>query len=257
MAENGSEQIIIKKAKKGHGGHHGGAWKVAYADFVTAMMALFIVLWVLGQSEEVKQAVSSYFTNPTGIGVGQGKSIVPNGQPSNNSIEPSILNSMQMKEMEKQQLKKMGNDIISKLKESQEFQTIVEQIDMQMVDEGLRIEIMDTEEDYFFDSGTAQLKPSAVRLLETIGRQLSSLNNKIVLEGHTDSRAYPGDGSGYTNYELSCDRANAARRAVVIGGVSEDQLDEVRGYADNRLRNLTDPYDTVNRRISIIVKYKN
>lgn len=253
--ENNNAPIIVKKGKKHHEGGHGGAWKVAYADFVTAMMALFIVLWVLGQDEEVKAGVANYFNNPTGIGSGAGPSMIDGS--GANSIEPNILNNFRMKEMERERLTEMGNEIMDRLSRDNEFKQIMDQIDVEITDEGMRIEIMESKDEVFFEIGTATLNKNAKQILKVIGKQLSTLNNEIAVEGHTDSRPFHGNGKGYSNYELSADRANSARRALTDGGVQRNQIYEIRGYADNRLRNPKDPYDVINRRISIVVKYSS
>ena len=252
---NGSGPVIIQKAKKGHGGHHGGAWKVAYADFVTAMMALFIVLWIMAQNEEVKDAIQNYFNNPMGMGVGQGPSVL-NGAAKLN-VEKNIMNEFKRKELEKERLTNMGNDLLGKLALDEEFKEIIDQVNIEITEEGLRIEIMESSNDVFFEIGTAQINPKADKLLKIIGAQIAKLNNKVVIEGHTDSRPFPGGDFGYSNYELSSDRANTARRSLMKGGVDYKQVDEIRGYADNRLRNDKDPYDLVNRRISIIVRFSD
>ena len=254
MEGQNNEPIIIKKGKKGGHGHHGGAWKVAYADFVTAMMALFIVLWILGQSEEVKNQVANYFNNPYGVGVGQGPSAI---QGSSSSIPNDISNAMRRREQEREALKEMGNEIISEMSGSPEFQQIADQIEAEITDEGLKIEIMDSKDDIFFEVGTANLKPRAYRVIQAIGKEISKLNNKVLIEGHTDSRPYSASGEGYSNFELSSDRANAARRALISGGLLASQIEQVRGWADNKLKNPKEPYSEVNRRISIIVKFSN
>jgi chemotaxis protein MotB len=248
----GNGPIIIQKKKKGHEGHHGGAWKVAYADFVTAMMALFIVLWILGQSEQVKQAVSGYFKDPVGFesksrGMLNGKGAA--------IMDMNAKAEMDYKEKEMQKLASMGEVLSQELKANPEFKDLMDQIKIEIVDEGLRIEIQDSYKDVFFEIGTSELKPSAQLLLERIGGELAKLPNMVIVEGHTDSRPYSGNGRGYTNFELSADRANSARRALTTGGLSPVQFDEIRGYADRRLKNKQDPYDITNRRISIIVKY--
>jgi len=254
MEGQNNEPIIIKKGKKGGHGHHGGAWKVAYADFVTAMMALFIVLWILGQSEEVKEQVANYFKNPFGVGVGQGSSPLQGG-PRNPTTDVNDI--IRQKEMERQALKSMGDEIIKELSVSPEFQQIIDQIQAEITDEGLKIEVMDTQEDAFFEVGTSTLKPSAYKMLQVIGKELSKLNNRVVIEGHTDARPYSSTGQGYSNFELSSDRANAARRALIAGGLLATQIEQVRGWADNKLKLPDEPYSEKNRRISIIVKFKN
>lgn len=252
--ENNDQPIIIKKVVAGGHGHHGGAWKVAYADFVTAMMALFIVLWILGQDDSVKANIAGYFNDPTGFGVGNGPSVLEG--PGKRSVDPTTLTPQQKKEMEKEQFEEMGSDLMKHLQIA-EFKELADQIDTEITDEGLRIEIMESADDAFFEVGTSHLKKSASRIIDVIGKQLAGVNNKIVVEGHTDSRPFSNGLDGYSNYELSTDRANAARRELLKSGVKLDQIDEVRGYADNRLRNADNPYDVVNRRISIIVKYSD
>lgn len=253
ILENNNVIIVKKKSKHGHG-HHGGAWKVAYADFVTAMMALFIVLWVLSQGDEVRKQIASYFRSPIGISIGKGTSVLDSpGAPS--SSKPSMVSEFYERQKETERLKSMGNELIENLKKNDKFKSIIDQIEIQIVKEGLKIEIMDSEQDFFFEISNSTLKPKARNLLLEISQQLSEIPNSIVIEGHTDSRNYPGNGTGYTNYELSADRANSARRALISGGLKKNQIDEIRGLADNQLRNVEDPFDAVNRRISIIVKF--
>lgn len=243
---------IIKKKKKGEHGHHGGAWKVAYADFVTAMMALFIVLWVLGQSEEVKEAVAGYFQNPTGISIGTGAGLLKGGA--------KIINDKKAEEMmrraeEKAQLTKMGEEIVEQLNSQAEFSDLQGKVEIKFIDEGMLIELVESVDEAFFEVGTAVLNKKAQDLLQTIGKKFSAINNRIIIEGHTDARPYPNKGEGYTNFELSSDRANSARRSLVRGGVNIDQIVEIRGWADKKLRNPNNPFDVYNRRVSIIVKY--
>ncbi|QQS35517.1 MAG: OmpA family protein [Ignavibacteriales bacterium] len=250
---NDSPPIIHKKKKKSHGGHHGGAWKVAYADFVTAMMALFIVLWVLSQSEEVKEAVAGYFKDPVGFQSGGSMNLLDGKQ--NNVIDLDMQNEALMRENEKKELAKMGEAILEELSDNEEFKDMLDQIQIEVIEEGLRIEMIESTDDIFFEIGTAHLKPEAFKLIQKIGTQIAKRQNKIIVEGHTDSRPYSGDGTGYTNFELSTERANSARRALTLGGVIEAQIDEVRGFADKRLRDANDPYSAINRRISIILKF--
>ena len=241
--------IIVKKIKKGEG-HHGGAWKVAYADFVTAMMALFIVLWVLGQSEQVKKAVEGYFKDPVGFGKASKNVLSGAGTvPKINESQPGELSE----EAEKERLKKMGEKILTDLSTSPEFSNLADKVKVEVVEEGLRIEMLESSDNVFFEVGTSNLNNQAKSLLIKIGNELSKIPNKIIVEGHTDSR--PLNNGTFTNFELSANRANAARYALSLSEMKESQLDEVRGYADRRLRDKEDPYNLVNRRISIIVKY--
>lgn len=242
---------IIKRVKK-HDGHHGGAWKVAYADFVTAMMAMFIVLWVLSQSTKVQKLVANYFKNPIGFSNkskdllnGDSKDII---KVDNNSIQDERAREMAM-------LKEMGDKLLGEISANPAFKNISGQIKIDFVKEGLKIEIIDSAKNLFFEIGTAKLTQEAFMLLQKIGDELSTLPNKIIIEGHTDSRQYTDGPGGYNNFDLSADRANSARRALVSDKLNEGQIDQVRGYADRRLRDKADPFSFVNRRISIIVKY--
>lgn len=254
MADNNDQQIIVKKVIKDDHGHHGGAWKVAYADFVTAMMALFIVLWILSQDDSIKANIQHYFNDPIGFAGGKGPSVI-DGE-GNKIIAPKILSDFDQKELERKRLEKMGESLMNDLK-NEDFRDLIDQIDVEITDEGLRIEIMESNNDLFFEVGTASLKKSAFEMLVVIGKQLAELDNKIVVEGHTDARPFPNGNKGYSNYELSSDRANSARRVLIESGLKTNQIDEIRGYADNRLRDPHNPFDVVNRRISIIVKYNN
>jgi chemotaxis protein MotB len=244
--------VIIVKKKKGHGhGHHGGAWKVAYADFVTAMMAFFLVLWIVGQSQAVKNSVAGYFRDPgvfefersTGILPGATTGISPEGPPSLKQVAARSAADREALEQKAATLRAML--------EKPEMAGVKDQVEIQLTRDGLRIELLEKSDSLFFDSGSAALKERTIRLLQAIARELGSLSNPIVVEGHTDSRRYTTSGA-YTNWELSADRANAARR-VMDGVLPSGRLSEVRGYADTRLRFPKDPLDPRNRRVSIIV----
>ncbi len=257
QGNHNEEPVIISKGKKCAAGHHGGAWKVAYSDFVTALMALFIVLWVLAQSEEVKTSIAHYFQNPTILGISGSKSFMKGQGPGTGKkeIKGEIKNAPEdEKDAEKQILIKKGKAIISLLQDTPDLSNLLDQVDVQITSEGLRIELLD-EKGAFFKSGSDKINPLAKKMLFVIGKQLSEINNKIVVEGHTDARPMPPNPKGMTNFELSTARANAARRVLVAAGVSMDQIDEVRGYASHRLRDPEHPYSPVNRRISILVKF--
>ena len=232
--------IIIKKVNR-HGGHHGGAWKVAYADFVTAMMALFIVLWLMSSSAKVRKAVASYFQDPTG----QGKQI--------GSAEAGSGETLALK---KDNMSELGQRLMNAMKEIPEFQQMKDQVHMTVTGEGLRIELLETERGFFFESGSPKPSQNGQDMLLTLARELGKLPNHILVEGHTDAKPFTGDGT-YTNWELSTDRANAARRLMQANGLRADQVVQVRGYAEQRLRNPDDPNDPSNRRVSIIVRYRD
>jgi chemotaxis protein MotB len=230
--------IIIKK-KGGHGGHHGGAWKVAYADFVTAMMSLFIVLWLLNTSQKVQEAVGGYFKDPTGTAKLSGSSM-----PS--SEENFVLSKNNMEDL-KDQLQKA-------IREIPKFDELKNHIDMTVTNEGLRIELTESAAGTFFDSGSAKISSDGADLLRVLAHELGKLPNKMAMEGHTDSKPY-SSGTSYGNWELSSDRANAARRLMQQSGIREDQVTQVRGFADQKLRKPDTPMDPSNRRISLIVLY--
>lgn len=242
--------IIVRKKKGGHGGSHGGAWKVAYADFVTAMMALFIVLWIVGQSKQVKEYVAEYFKDPGAFmeNTKGGGAFEANTMAVGERLGEELLKRQQEK------LKDMGEKILKEMGKSPSLKDLSKQIVIEMTKEGMRIELVERRESLFFDVGTAHMKDDAVKVLSIIAVQLEAMPNHIVLEGHTDARKY-SQNDGYTNYELSADRANSARRVLMRNGLSEEKIDQIIGYADKRLRNKADPYDLVNRRISILVKF--
>jgi len=254
--KSGEDNIIIVKKMNKHGGHHGGAWKVAYADFVTAMMALFIVLWILGQDEKIVQNVAGYFKDPVGFSEKmKAISVMNSGMQLPTDKEISIIDKMKEREKEVERLNEMKDSIVNDLSKNGEFNNLLGQIKIEIVNEGLRIEMMESNNAAFFEIGTSELKPDAKKILQEIGKDLKVIPNKIIIEGHTDSRPYSNDGRGYTNFELSTDRANSARRIVVSGGLEESRIDEVRGYADTRLLDKNDPFNLVNRRISLIIKF--
>jgi len=230
--------IIVKK-KVNHSGHHGGAWKVAYADFVTAMMALFIVLWLMNSSKQLQEAVGGYFKDPSG----KSKKV---GTDQRGSGENFMLKKDDMPKL-KEQLQKA-------VRKLNDFDKLKNQIKMTVTGEGLRIELLESASGTFFLSGRPEPNQDGKELLILLAAELGKLPNKVSIEGHTDSKPYVGRG-GYGNWELSSDRANAARRIMQQNGLREDQVSQVRGYADQRLRTPSDPLDPSNRRISLIVQY--
>jgi len=239
--------IIIKKTS-GHGGHHGGAWKVAYADFVTAMMSLFIVLWLMNSSKPVKQAIAGYFKDPAGStkltgGNGKGPGQSPGEGPADNLT------------LSKENMSKLKEDLRSAIQKIESLNKLGNQIEMTVTPEGLRIELLETEKGTFFDIGSPELNDSGKETLVALAKQLGGVANKISIEGHTDSRPLLRHGGEYGNWELSVDRANNARRLMQENGLRVDQVTQVRGYADQHLRKPDAPEDPSNRRISVIVQY--
>ena len=231
--------IIVIKKKKGHGGHHGGAWKVAYADFVTAMMALFIVLWLLNSSQDVRKAIGGYFQDPTGKGRQVGSGMAGTGDAL---------------EVTKTDMNKIKDKLQQAVKQAANIQKSRDHVLMSVTGEGLRIEMLETAAGLFFQSGSSEPSETGRDLLSTLATELGHLPNRILIEGHTDAKPFNRTAS-YSNWELSADRANAARRLMEEKGLRPDQVQQVRGFADQDLRNPKAPGDASNRRISIIVKY--
>jgi chemotaxis protein MotB len=250
------EEVKIKIVKKkGHGGgHHGGAWKVAYADFVTTMMALFIVLWITGQNDAVKQAVANYFKNPTVFPgaatakpVSGGSGLLPAERPGG-GVETEDVGSEDEKAL---------RAAAAKIKELTEkgggFEDLHDQIRIDITPEGLRVELMERDGLPFFEVGSAVLIHPLKPLLEKLNVILASLPNPLVIEGHTDSRRYSQQ-RNYTNWELSVDRANSARRVLMNAGMPPERMERVVGHADRMLLVPDDPLHASNRRITILVR---
>jgi chemotaxis protein MotB len=237
------QPIIVIKRVSGHGGHHGGAWKVAYADFVTALMALFIVLWLMGSSEQVKKAVAGYFNDPKGTGGLLGTTMSGTGEAAISSATTS-------------QLQQLKDKLEQEIKARKELEKLSKQIEMTITPEGLRIELIEGKDGTFFQSGGARLSDSGQELLALLAAELKTLPNSLLIEGHTDATPYSSD-AGYSNWDLSADRANSARRLLQQDGVRSDQVTQVRGYADQMLRVKNNPTDPSNRRVSILVKNDN
>jgi chemotaxis protein MotB len=239
MTPNRAQPVIIIRKKSGHGGHHGGAWKVAYADFVTAMMALFIVLWLMGSSEKVKKAVAGYFNDPKGTSSLLGTTM------SGSGVAVALAKSDDMQ--------KLKEKLEQEIKARKELEKLSKQIEITVTSEGLRIELIEDKNGTFYQSGSARLSDNGQDLLALLAGELGTLPNHLLIEGHTDATQYSSDAS-YTNWELSADRANSARRLLQQDGVHSDQVTQVRGYADQLLRVKNNPFDPSNRRISILVK---
>jgi chemotaxis protein MotB len=225
--------------------HRGGSWKVAYADFVTAMMALFIVLWMMNASHQVQRSVAAYFRNPKGHAKIWGDSEGGPGGKGPGSVSITKENVLQLKEKLEQAIQSLP-----------EFQKLKRQVQISVTPEGLRVELLETEKGFFFESGRPEPSSSGVQVLAVLARELARLKNDVVLEGHTDARPYRfADLNGYTNWELSVDRANSARRCMMESGLSLEQVVQIRGFADKRPLNAADPYDSRNRRVSVVVQY--
>jgi chemotaxis protein MotB len=222
--------------------HRGGAWKVAYADFITALMALFIVLWMMNSSERVKQSVSGYFRDPRGYTTRLGAGPANSGEGVR--VNPRTVVDIR-------------HQLEEALKQAPEWEKMSRHVQISVTGEGLRIDLMETEEGMFFVSGEAAPTAAGEQLLQLLGNQIGKLPNQVVIEGHTDSRPFRNAAptSGYSNWELSTDRANTARRLLHRAGVPPRQVVEVRGFADERLLNTVNPDDPRNRRVSVVVKF--
>lgn len=252
--KGGKEQppIIVKKIKKGHGGHHGGAWKVAYADFVTAMMALFLLLWILATANpSEKKAIAQYFRDP-------GVFETSTGGGGNNPVaqffgEAGILDAKQGL-LPENPIQGLKDQIEEELKQLKEYPAIKDQIMIQITAEGLLIELIDKDgkDKAFFDLSSAELKPALQHILEKIVQQIRQLPNKISIGGHTDSRPFRNN-AFYSNWELSSARALNTRRAMEEAGLPPGHVDRVVGYADSAPLVTNDPMSPANRRISILV----
>lgn len=256
MAQDTARPVIIKRVRRARGGHHGGAWKIAYADFVTAMMAFFLVMWLAAQDSRIRDAVAGYFQEPGLLPFQRSNSIIASGNGGIDSAGTPIVNRRfnGQLEAEREALVRAATRIHEGLSRLPGFAQLRNQVEFAVTTEGLRIELVDHNGSSFFDSGSSVLRGESERILSIIGREISAFQNDVVIEGHTDSRPYAGNSQMYTNWELSTDRANAARRVMLAAGLRPDQISAVRGFADTDLRVPDDPFDPRNRRVSIVVR---
>ncbi|HEX7687457.1 MAG TPA: flagellar motor protein MotB [Burkholderiaceae bacterium] len=269
------QPIIIKRVKKGGHAAHGGAWKIAYADFVTAMMAFFLLMWLLGSTTDGdKKGIADYFASPLkialsgGSGSGDSNSVLKGGGESltstvgqvkkgeveaqRNTINLHKLKAEQVR-AEVSRLEDLKQEIQQKLQSNEKLKDLSSQIRLDMTRDGLRIQIVDDQNRPMFDSGSAVIKPYMRDLLRAIGSVLTEVPNHLTLEGHTDAQPFPGGDRGYSNWELSADRANASRRELIAGGLADDRVLRVQGLASSQPFDEKDPTAPANRRISIIV----
>ncbi|HSI47683.1 MAG TPA: flagellar motor protein MotB [Ideonella sp.] len=269
------QPIIVKRVKKGGHGVHGGAWKIAYADFVTAMMAFFLLMWLLGSTTEGdKKGLQDFFQSPLkvamggGSGAGDSSSIIKGGgedltrsggQVKRGDIEAGKrtfnLQALKAEQVraEAGRLQELKANIEQRMGASEKLRALSSQIRLDMTRDGLRIQIVDDQNRPMFDSGSAIVKPYMRELLRAIGEVLGDVPNLLTVEGHTDATPFPGGERGYSNWELSADRANASRRELMAGGLAENRVLRVQGLAFSQPFNRQDPTDPSNRRISIIV----
>jgi chemotaxis protein MotB len=233
------DNIIIVRKKNGHGGHHGGAWKVAYADFVTALMALFIVLWLMNSSKPIQEAVGGYFRDPNGSGQKTGTRLGGAGDAG---------------ALRQQDMSKLKEDLMRAMGKMANFEKLNKLIEMTVTPEGLQIELMEDPKGTFFENGSAEPTPIMQNVLKVLSPEAGKLPNSVSIEGHTDSTPY-SDSTKYSNWELSTDRANAARRMMLHEGLRPEQVVQVRGFADRKLRKPGQPTDASNRRITVLIQY--
>jgi chemotaxis protein MotB len=282
VANNKSEDqapIIVKKIKKGGHGHHGGAWKVAYADFVTAMMAFFLLMWLLNATtEEQRKGIAEYF-DPTPMevssvtsgagGVMGGMTVSPDGArvndtsamtpsetpPSPTQSDPNKMSEEQLQEEVRKREDAKFEEIkkqIEKAISDSELKELSKNLKIDMTPEGLRIQVVDQDGASMFPSGSAQPYEKTVKLISMVAKVIKAMPNELSVRGHTDSAAY-GEGADYTNWELSSDRANASRRVLLENGISPKKLANVVGKADTEHLNKQNPLDPQNRRVSVIL----
>jgi chemotaxis protein MotB len=271
MADDSQRPIVIKRIKKAGGGAHGGAWKIAYADFVTAMMAFFLLMWLLGSATKAKLAgISEYFQTPLkvalsgGTSAGDSTSVIKGGGTDltrrDGQVKKGDIDATKSKaEQERQESTRLEN-LKSKLEKAIDSNVKMaqfkKQLKLDITSEGLRIQIVDDQNRPMFDSGGAVMKPYTRDILREIGRTLNEVPNKISLSGHTDAVPYSGGEAGYSNWELSADRANASRRELVAGGLEDGKVLRVVGLSSAIPFDKDNPNSSINRRISIIVMNK-
>lgn len=287
MSDDTQQPIVVKRIKKGGGGHHGGAWKIAYADFVTAMMAFFLLMWLLGSTTKGDlKGIADYFNTPLkvalmgGSGSGDSSSILQgggtdltrsNGQVKQGEVESkkSTINLQALKAdkdakqaraeaeaMERARLSELKGQIEALVEASPALRPFKNQLLLDITSEGLRIQIVDEKNRPMFDSASADLKPYTRDILHEIGRVLNQVENRVSLSGHTDATQYAGGDRGFSNWELSASRANASRRELIVGGMDDRKVVRVVGLASSVLFDKSDPTNPVNRRISIVVMNK-
>ncbi|CAD5106539.1 flagellar motor protein MotB [Zestomonas carbonaria] len=270
-----NQPIIVKRVKRYAAGHHGGSWKIAFADFATAMMAFFLVLWLMSSATpEQKKAISGYFQDPVGFTESASPYVIDlGGTPTpapDKTLNPEIQNLPDDQDrskmdptqaediadrLERERLELLLQELQNKIDENPQLQRFKDQILLEITQDGLRIQIMDAENRPMFDLGSARLQPYFEDILLAMADTIKEVPNKISVSGHTDAKPFSGAGD-FGNWELSASRANAARRALVAGGYPEEQVARVVGYASSALFDRVDPFNPVNRRIDIIVLTK-
>lgn len=278
MNDESQQPIVVKRIKKGGGGHHGGAWKIAYADFVTAMMAFFLLMWLLGSTTQGDlKGIADYFSTPLkvamsgGSGAGDATSVIQGGgedlsrthgqvkrgdlDPSSRLANPEKLRA-EFERMEQQRLESLKVDLENLIESTPALKQFKNQMLLDLTSEGLRIQIVDEKNRPMFDSASSELKPYTREILREMGKALNKVQNHVSLSGHTDATPYAGGDKGFGNWELSTNRANASRRELVAGGMDDQKIMRVVGLASTVLYDKADPFNPINRRISIVVMNK-
>jgi chemotaxis protein MotB len=272
--EKAKSTIVIKRIKKGGHGHHGGAWKIAYADFVTAMMAFFLLMWLLGSTTKGDlKGISDFFASPLqvammgGSGAGDANSVIQGGGTSltdqtgqikrgNNDEERKKQRRAARQREERARMEELKVKLDGAINANPKLAEVRKQIRIEVTPDGLRIQIVDDFNRPMFALGGAQVQPYMRDLLQEIGKVLNHVDNKVALSGHTDAALYANGDRGYSNWELSADRANASRRELIAGGMETTKIVRVVGLADSALLVKDDPKNALNRRISIVVMNK-
>ncbi len=278
MSDDSQQPIVVKRVKKGGGGHHGGAWKIAYADFVTAMMAFFLLMWLLGSTAKGDlKGIADYFQTPLkvalfgGSGSGDSSSVIQGGgedltrtygqvKRGETPAERRTINLQRLRadfeRVEMQRLESLKGELEALIEAAPALKQFKNQLLLDLTTEGLRIQIVDEKNRPMFDSASSELKPYTRDILREIGRALNKVENRISLSGHTDATPYAAGDRGFGNWELSTNRANASRRELVAGGMDDGKMIRVVGLASTVLYDKTDPYGAINRRISIVILNK-
>ena len=278
MSDDSQRPIIVKRVKKSAHGHHGGAWKIAYADFVTAMMAFFLLMWLLGSTTRADlQGISEFFKTPLkvalmgGSGAGETTSVIKGGgtdltrtegqqkhgeSATGRKVEDLKAAEQELARRERLVLKELKSRIEAAIAASPTLSQFRNQLLIDITTEGLRIQIVDEQNRPMFAIGSAQLQPYTRDILREIGKVVNEVPNRISLSGHTDATPYSGGERGYSNWELSSDRANAVRRELLVGGMEDSRITRVVGLSSSVLLDPQDPYNPINRRVSIIVMNK-
>ncbi len=243
-------QIIVRR-KKRHEAHHGGAWKVALADFMSAMFCLFLVLWLINQSSDIKSAIAGYFQDPLGRGDEYGSSIIP-GSGAQTQAVSQPMNPADVADVRRDRMQNAAHRLKERFAASPELGSAAGNVEITLTNEGLRIELIDNVNDFFFEKGEPVPTVRGRQIFAVLGAELGALAFPVRIEGHTDSHPFH-KGEGYTNWELSADRANAARRIMIEKGLDPAQVTQVRAMADRELRVQDDPYSGRNRRVTIML----